>query len=79
MSDFIVPVEAGELERLVVLSPHFDDACMGAGRLLLANPGAGPLRADHDLDARLAIGLKEADWRLAAPPPGWEALQSVET
>ena len=31
---------AGTFERLLVFSPHFDDAAMGAGHLLLAHPGA---------------------------------------
>jgi LmbE family N-acetylglucosaminyl deacetylase len=30
----------GELERVVVLSPHFDDAVMGCGLLLTTHPGA---------------------------------------
>jgi len=30
----------GVLERLLVFSPHFDDAAMGAGHLLLAHPGS---------------------------------------
>jgi LmbE family N-acetylglucosaminyl deacetylase len=30
----------GTFERVLVFSPHFDDAAMGAGLLLLAHPGA---------------------------------------
>ena len=30
----------GTFERVVVFSPHFDDAAMGAGHFLLAHPGA---------------------------------------
>jgi LmbE family N-acetylglucosaminyl deacetylase len=30
----------GTFERVLVFSPHFDDAAMGAGHLLLAHPGA---------------------------------------
>jgi LmbE family N-acetylglucosaminyl deacetylase len=30
----------GILDRVLVVSPHFDDAAMGAGLLLLAHPGA---------------------------------------
>jgi LmbE family N-acetylglucosaminyl deacetylase len=33
-------VEPGELERVVVVSPHLDDAVLGCARLLGANPGA---------------------------------------
>jgi LmbE family N-acetylglucosaminyl deacetylase len=32
-------VEPGALERILVLSPHFDDAAMGAGLLLLRHAG----------------------------------------
>jgi LmbE family N-acetylglucosaminyl deacetylase len=32
--------EPGELERIVVVSPHLDDAVLGAGRLLARHPGA---------------------------------------
>jgi LmbE family N-acetylglucosaminyl deacetylase len=31
---------AGELERVVVVSPHLDDAVLGCGRLLAAHPGS---------------------------------------
>ncbi len=40
MADWISPVTEAELARLVVVSPHFDDAVMGAGLLLAAHPGA---------------------------------------
>jgi LmbE family N-acetylglucosaminyl deacetylase len=30
----------GELDRIVVVSPHLDDAVLGCGRLLAVNPGA---------------------------------------
>ena len=33
-------VEPSELERIVVVSPHFDDAAMGAGYLLFRYPGS---------------------------------------
>lgn len=33
-------VQASELERIVVLSPHFDDAAMGAGQMLIRHAGA---------------------------------------
>ena len=31
---------AGTFDRVLVFSPHFDDAAMGAGHLLLAHPGS---------------------------------------
>jgi LmbE family N-acetylglucosaminyl deacetylase len=33
-------VAPAELERVVVVSPHLDDAVLGCGRLLAAHPGA---------------------------------------
>jgi LmbE family N-acetylglucosaminyl deacetylase len=33
-------VEPGALDRIVVVSPHLDDAVLGCGRLLAAHPGA---------------------------------------
>lgn len=33
-------VSAAELERIVVVSPHMDDAVLGMGQLLAAHPGA---------------------------------------
>ena len=39
MRDFGRPV-IEELRRLVVVSPHFDDAVLGCGQLLSAHPGA---------------------------------------
>jgi LmbE family N-acetylglucosaminyl deacetylase len=30
----------GTFDRVLVFSPHFDDAAMGAGHLLLAHPGS---------------------------------------
>ena len=32
--------EPGELDRLLVISPHLDDAVLSCGALLLAHPGA---------------------------------------
>lgn len=32
-------VAPGELDRVVVVSPHFDDAAMGAGHLIASHPG----------------------------------------
>ncbi len=34
------PVPPEELERIVIVSPHLDDALLGCGLLLLAHPGA---------------------------------------
>jgi LmbE family N-acetylglucosaminyl deacetylase len=31
--------EAGELERVVIVSPHLDDAVLGCGRFMAAHPG----------------------------------------
>lgn len=36
-----------------------------------------PLRADHDLEARLQANVPEQYWRLAPPPRGWEALTNA--
>ena len=33
-------VEPAVLKRIVVLSPHFDDAAMGAGQMLIRHAGA---------------------------------------
>jgi LmbE family N-acetylglucosaminyl deacetylase len=40
MSEWAAPVDAAVLERLVVVSPHLDDAVLGCGQLLAAHPGA---------------------------------------
>jgi LmbE family N-acetylglucosaminyl deacetylase len=40
MSEWAAPVEASVLERVVVVSPHLDDAVLGCGQLLAAHPGA---------------------------------------
>src|SRR5262245_15703201 len=39
MQDFGVVADA-ELARIAVVSPHFDDAVLGCGRLLSARPGS---------------------------------------
>ncbi|HEV8064445.1 MAG TPA: hypothetical protein VGP46_06420, partial [Acidimicrobiales bacterium] len=33
-------LEAGTLDGLVVISPHFDDAALGASHLLMSYPGS---------------------------------------
>ena len=40
MRDWGLPVD-GELDRIVVVSPHLDDAVLGTARLLSVHPGAG--------------------------------------
>ena len=39
MGDLITAASVGELARIVVVSPHFDDAVQGAGYLLAGHPG----------------------------------------
>src|SRR5262245_41247451 len=39
MREWGLPTD-GELERVVVVSPHLDDAVLGCGRFLAAHPGA---------------------------------------
>jgi LmbE family N-acetylglucosaminyl deacetylase len=39
MQDLIVAPDANELARIVVVSPHFDDAVQGAGYVLAGHPG----------------------------------------
>lgn len=40
MKEWVQVVGDAELARIVVVSPHFDDAVMGAGLLLAAHPGS---------------------------------------
>ena len=54
---------AGTFERLLVFSPHFDDAAMGAGHLLLARPGSTVVT--------VFAGRPE---RYPAEPTEWDAL-----
>ena len=54
---------AGTFERLLVFSPHFDDAAMGAGHLLLAHPGATVVTVFAGRPARYP-----------ARPTEWDAL-----
>ena len=56
-------VSAGELSRVVVLSPHFDDAAMGAGLLLL--------RAEAPTVVTVFGGRPPA---YPDPPSDWDAL-----
>jgi LmbE family N-acetylglucosaminyl deacetylase len=53
----------GTFERVVVFSPHFDDAAMGAGHFLLAHPGATV--------CTVFAGPPE---RYPDPPTEWDAL-----
>ena len=50
-------------ERVLVLSPHFDDAAMGAGHLLLAHPGSTVVTVFGGPPARYPD-----------PPSEWDAL-----
>jgi LmbE family N-acetylglucosaminyl deacetylase len=52
-----------ELARLVVVSPHFDDAVLGAGQLLARHPGA-----------TVVTVLGGAPDRYPDPPGAWDAL-----
>ena len=54
---------AGTFERLLVFSPHFDDAAMGAGHLLLAHPGSTVVTVFAGRPARYP-----------AEPTEWDAL-----
>jgi hypothetical protein len=53
----------GVLDRVVVFSPHFDDAAMGAGHLLLAHPGSTVVTVFAGRPARYP-----------AHPTEWDAL-----
>jgi len=52
----------GELDRIVVVSPHLDDAVLGCGRLLAAHPGTTVVT--------VYTGRPE---RYPDPPTGWDA------
>lgn len=56
-------VDAQELARLVVVSPHFDDAAMGAGHLLMRFPGSTVITV---------LGGRPAAY--PDPPGEWDAL-----
>ena len=53
----------GELDRIVVVSPHFDDAVLGASHLLGAHPGSTVITV---------CGGKPAKY--PEPPTEWDAL-----
>ena len=55
-------VDDAELERIVVVSPHFDDAVLGCGRFLAAHPGATVITV---------LGGRPA--RYPDPPTEWDA------
>lgn len=58
-------VDAAVLERIVVLSPHFDDAAMGAGQMLIRHAGA------HTSVITVLGGRPPA---YPDPPTEWDAL-----
>ena len=58
-------VEPEELERIVVLSPHFDDAAMGAGLTLLRHAGAATT-------VMTVFGGRPPSY--PDPPSPWDAL-----
>jgi LmbE family N-acetylglucosaminyl deacetylase len=66
-ADFAAPtwgeVDPGAFGNILVLSPHFDDAAMGAGHLLMSYPGS-------------TVATVMGGWPAAYPdPPGeWDAL-----
>lgn len=58
-------VDPAELERIVVLSPHFDDAAMGAGEMLIRHAGA-------DTAVITVLGGRPPSY--PDPPSPWDAL-----
>ena len=62
-----VHVPTDELERIVVVSPHFDDAALGAAHLLSANPGSTVITV---------CGGKPPEY--PAEPTEWDALGGFE-
>jgi LmbE family N-acetylglucosaminyl deacetylase len=58
-------VDPDELQRIVVLSPHFDDAAMGAGQMLIRHAGA---------DTAVITVLGGRPPAYPDPPSPWDAL-----
>ena len=58
-------VDPSELERIVVLSPHFDDAAMGAGLMILRHTAA-------DTTVVTVLGGRPPSY--PDPPSEWDAL-----
>ena len=58
-------VDPAELKRIVVLSPHFDDAAMGAGQMLIRHAGA---------DTAVITVLGGRPPAYPDPPSPWDAL-----
>lgn len=58
-------VDPAELERIVVLSPHFDDAAMGAGQMLIRH-------ADAETTVITVLGGRPPAY--PDPPGEWDAL-----
>ena len=53
------------------------DAGRKRAALALYASQIGPLERDHFLSRRLEANVPEQYWRLAPPPPGWEALTDL--
>lgn len=53
------------------------DAGLKRSAILLYESQLPPLRAEHDLDQRLAANVPEQFWRLDPPPPGWDSLADL--
>jgi hypothetical protein len=66
-------VAPSELERIVIVSPHLDDAVLG----WLDFVEHSYLEAEWAISAKLAAPAPEQFWRLAPPPPGWEGLETT--
>jgi len=61
-------VQVTEFERIAVISPHFDDAAMGAGNLLLSYPGS-----------TVVTVYASAPTHYPTPPSEWDALGGFES
>lgn len=63
-------VDPGDLQRIVVLSPHFDDAAMGAGQMLIRHAGI------HTAVITVLGGRPPA---YPDPPSEWDALGGFQS
>jgi LmbE family N-acetylglucosaminyl deacetylase len=57
--------------------PHVPDEELKRRAIWCYTSQIPPLERDHALSARLAGNVPEQFWRLAEPPPGWEALADL--
>src|SRR5205814_1784170 len=62
MAEFTAPLDH-ELDRMVVISPHFDDAVLGAGQLIARHPGT-----------TVVTVLGGAPAVYPDPPGSWDAM-----